>query len=370
MDNSLNPTGDSFGASNSPVAPIYRNLSFGFTGQTGEYFRIWIVNMLLTLVTFGFYTPWARVRSRRYFHANTHLDGHSFDYLAKPINIFWGYLIVLVVVGGYYTAGFFNPIFTIPFILMYIFFGPWVVYKAMRFKAHNTSYRNVRFEFHGTVGDAYAIYLGMAILIPLTFGLIVPYWIMKQKEYFYKNLSFGGRQFDFTPEAGEYYTRYILGGVMSMAMFFIYMFVFGAIMLPTLASGEPIDPENIPISFYLSIYLGYAPLMLGMVFVQIYIFVSLFNYNLGRMLVQQTAFESKLKVGKFYWISLTNILAIVFSLGLLAPWAAIRKTRYFAESVDLVHPGAGLGEFVAGRENEVSAIGDAAADVFEFDIGW
>ena len=24
------------------------------------------------------------VRARRYFYSNTHLDGHSFDYLAKP----------------------------------------------------------------------------------------------------------------------------------------------------------------------------------------------------------------------------------------------------------------------------------------------
>lgn len=28
-----------------------------FTGSGSEYFRIWIVNILLTLVTFGLYTP-------------------------------------------------------------------------------------------------------------------------------------------------------------------------------------------------------------------------------------------------------------------------------------------------------------------------
>ncbi|MDQ8199076.1 YjgN family protein [Pelagicoccus enzymogenes] len=353
-----------------PVAVANIDYPFSFTGQTGEYFRIWIVNMLLTLVTLGFYTPWARVRTRRYFHANTHLDGHAFDYLAKPINILWGYLIVLFIVGGYYAAGFFNPMFTIPFFLIYVFAGPWVVYKAMRFKAHNTSYRNVRFQFSGTVGDAYVIYLAMALLIPFTAGLIIPYWIMKQKEYFYKNLSFGGRKFDFTPQAGEYYVTYIVAAVITVGIYGLVIFgammtVFAGAGLGAAEGGEP--PDAAVFGFLFALYL---PMIFGMVFVQIYVYVSLFNYNLGRLLVQQTAFKSSLKVGRFYWISLTNIFATVFSLGLLAPWAAIRKTRYLAESVELNHPETGFGEFVVQAGEDQSSIGDAAADMFELDIGW
>jgi hypothetical protein len=42
-----------------------------FTGSGSEYFRIWIVNLLLTLVTFGIYYPWAKVRRLRYFYGNT-----------------------------------------------------------------------------------------------------------------------------------------------------------------------------------------------------------------------------------------------------------------------------------------------------------
>ncbi len=33
-----------------------------FHGSGGEYFRIWIVNLCLTIVTFGIYTAWAKVR--------------------------------------------------------------------------------------------------------------------------------------------------------------------------------------------------------------------------------------------------------------------------------------------------------------------
>ena len=46
-----------------------------YTATAGEYFRIWIVNLALTIVTIGIYSAWAKVRKRRYFYAHTHIDG-------------------------------------------------------------------------------------------------------------------------------------------------------------------------------------------------------------------------------------------------------------------------------------------------------
>ncbi|MFX5918539.1 DUF898 family protein, partial [Acinetobacter baumannii] len=51
---------------------------FAFTGSGGEYFRIWAVNWLLTMVTLGIYSPWAKVRRLKYFHQHTLLAGHRF----------------------------------------------------------------------------------------------------------------------------------------------------------------------------------------------------------------------------------------------------------------------------------------------------
>ena len=41
-----------------------------FTGSGSEYFRIWIINLLLTLATAGLYLPWAKARRLRYFMGN------------------------------------------------------------------------------------------------------------------------------------------------------------------------------------------------------------------------------------------------------------------------------------------------------------
>ena len=70
------------------------HLPFEFRGNGGEYFRIWIVNLLLTIVTLGIYSAWAKVRRLRYFYGNTYLDGHSFEFHGRPLAILKGRLIV------------------------------------------------------------------------------------------------------------------------------------------------------------------------------------------------------------------------------------------------------------------------------------
>src|SRR5690606_28413884 len=66
------------------AAPQPRTLALIFTGDGREYFRIWVVNLLLTLATFGIYSAWAKVRRLQYFDRNTQLAGASFDFHGNP----------------------------------------------------------------------------------------------------------------------------------------------------------------------------------------------------------------------------------------------------------------------------------------------
>ena len=65
---------------------------FEFSGKGGEYFRIWIVNLALTILTLGIYSAWAKVRRLQYFHRNTALIGNSFDLPAFFANESAGFL--------------------------------------------------------------------------------------------------------------------------------------------------------------------------------------------------------------------------------------------------------------------------------------
>src|ERR1041384_3817097 len=66
-----------------------------FTGNASEYFGIWIVNVLLTIVTLGIYSAWAKVRRNRYFYGNTVIADRAFEYHATGKQIFIGRLIVV-----------------------------------------------------------------------------------------------------------------------------------------------------------------------------------------------------------------------------------------------------------------------------------
>jgi Zn-dependent protease with chaperone function len=68
---------------------------FEFRATGAEYLRIWIVNLLLTIVTVGIYSAWAKVRRLRYFYGSTALDGASFEYHGKPLAILKGRLITV-----------------------------------------------------------------------------------------------------------------------------------------------------------------------------------------------------------------------------------------------------------------------------------
>jgi uncharacterized membrane protein YjgN (DUF898 family) len=77
-----------------------------FRGEGQEYFKIWIVNLSLTIITLGVYSDWAKVRRLQYFYSNVYLSGESFRYLAEPIQILKARLIavpffIIYIVGAY-----------------------------------------------------------------------------------------------------------------------------------------------------------------------------------------------------------------------------------------------------------------------------
>ena len=90
-------------------------LPFEFRGNGGEYFRIWIVNLLLTIITLGIYSAWAKVRRMRYFYGNTFVDGQSFEYHGQPLAILKGRLIVVAGYVVFVITSQIYPIFAVIF---------------------------------------------------------------------------------------------------------------------------------------------------------------------------------------------------------------------------------------------------------------
>lgn len=360
------------GPDSKPTAKYY---IVRFEGSAGEYFRIWIVNLFLTIITFGIYGAWAKVRTRRYFYSRTLLDGHPFEYLANPIAILRGNLIVAGLFFAYTLTNQLMPIISIFILLAFYCVFPLLVHKTLRFNARNSSYRNIRFNFQGGLKESYRIYLFIPMLAPLTFGLIIPYWAFRRKEYFFRHFSYGSGKNRFSGMAEQFYKFY----GMAFLLFIGFGLIVGAgaagvtatYFASTINAGGPVQgPKEVfdPTKFMMIFFAMYVGAILVGSILQQYLYTRMTNYCWGRTKVGVLRFKSAIKARSLIWIRLTNLLAIIFSFGLLAPWARVRRTRYICESLT-VGTWQGLEEFAAAVDSEVSAVGDSATEFFDFEVG-
>lgn len=330
------PTSNADGNSTIPIE---------FNGTGGEYFRIWLVNLLLSIVTLGIYSAWAKVRRKRYFYGNTKLEGTAFEYLADPIKILKGRLLVAGFAVVFALVSEFFPIISIGISLLFIILIPWLAIRSMAFNAYNSSYRNIRFGFDATYGEAAKTFILWPLLAILTIGIMAPYAYFKQVRFLVSHGRFGSTRFEFTATPRAYYRlfgKFILVFIAGMLIMGVIYFVF---KLAVFFAG---------MAFYLFLFAYFSVRSTNLRFQ----FTKLAVYG----------FKAELKVWDYLKIVFVNIVAIVFTLGLFIPWAVIRTTKYKLSSLKISTAG-NLGDFVAGEEKQISALGDAMNDMLDFDFG-
>ncbi len=362
--------------------------AFEFRGRAGEFFRIWIVNVVLTVLTLGIYAAWAKVRTRRYFYGNTLLDGKPFDFTANPIAILKGNLIFGGLFILYTIAGAVFPPLALLVMLVIGALAPWLIHKAMRFRAHHTMHRNVRFGFRGTTGEAYAVFLGWPILVGLTLGILGPYVQFRQRKYFLGNLGWGKAEAAMRGTAGFFYKTFL-----KIVGMLVLLAVLASVVVPALnlmnrqgeapaaqvESNVPTDEgdadptverRKLPPGMEAGVFVAILGVYLFMFFIFVYYQVRTQNYCLNTTQWGEVGrLESRVRVRDLMWLYFSNGLAVLLSLGLLIPWVKIRMARYRAQRTTFLCAGS-LDAVTAGVAIEESAMGDAGADVFDFDIGF
>jgi uncharacterized membrane protein YjgN (DUF898 family) len=341
-----------------------------FTGQWKEYFKIWIVNVLLTIVTLGIYAAWAKVRKRRYFYANTRLFGHTFEYLGDPVKILKGNLIVAGLFLILVLSQTISPVLYLGFALVFALSVPWFLVRAFAFNARNTAWRGLRFGFSGTYAKAFQVFFLWPLLVPLTLGLILPYVARKQKAFIVDRHAFGTSPFSFAGTAEGFYKIYGIAVLFFLPIIALYFSMIGLVLGATLKSGgQPKGPPAIdPAAMGLIglLFLAAIPLAIVGTF---YFRSRMFNYLWNHTEIAGHRFAATMRARDLFLLHLVNSLVTTFTLGLLHPWAAIRTAKFQIESV-LVLPAGGIDTFVAEAQPAVGAVGDAASDFFDFDIGF
>lgn len=340
--------------STKPFGEVSRTKAYPITfgGNGSEFFNIWIVNLLLTICTLGIYSAWAKVRTLNYFYGNTTLDGASFSFVANPISILKGRLLVFAFFIAYSLLQTAYPLYSLLLMFAVLPLVPLLIVRAMRFRMQNTQYRGLRFDFAGSVGQSYAIYLGGLILTYVSFGILYPWWECQKKQFLMGHIKFGTAQSESYPRAGEFYKYFGICIVMSIALFLLlFVFIFIAS-----SAGAGIFSLLGPVLFYL-----------GLAVVAAYWYANTTNHVMGVTKIEKVSFSSKMESGYLISLWIGNVFLLAVTLGLATPWVMVRNARYRISRTQVYAPS--LQTFVADQNEKSSAIGEELGEALELDLG-
>lgn len=336
---------------------------FQFTGKAGEYFNIWISNIFLSIATLGIYSAWAKVRRNRYFYANAYLQDSPFEYLADPVKILKGRLIVFGLFCLYYIPSkFLSGVLPLFVLLLLAFFAilmiiiiPWIVVKSLAFRARNSSYRNIRFRFKARYVEAMGVFVGLLLLSFLSLGLLYPYYVYRKNKFIINNSSYGQTSLVFFAPLKSFYSIYL-----KYALLFIIASLGGYLIVVK----HPLANIGVVIAVFL------------VWFIPAYLKASVINLVWSHVSVGNNRFVSSLKTFNILWINFSNTLVMPITLGLMISWAKIRMMRYRIQNLKLMVSD-DLDSFVTGEKEKVSAVGEEISDFYDmggffdvdFDIG-
>lgn len=352
------------------AAAAERREFMAFAGTGSEYFRIWIVNLLLTLITIGLYSPWAKVRKLRYIYGSTTLAEGRFDYHANPVRILWGRLFALAVFAGASIVQAVFPPFAPLVGLVFLLGVPPLIVLARMFNMRYTSYRNVRFGFQPAYGASYKAIYWYGLLAVLTLGAAVPYAHYQRNRFIVGNTRYGTLPWRMAAGSGPFFFAYFLTFLVGAVIVFPLAGYLGATLRP------PVPAESQELTRMLVTAVSAAAVVMGYYVAGAFLGAAVLKATVNATSVgaEADAPTAPFRLGCDWSLNtvlllyVTNAIAIVLSLGLLIPWAQMRVLRYQLGHT-WVDATRSLDKVAAAEAREVSAIGEELGDVFDVDIG-
>jgi len=335
-----------------------------YTGDSYEYFRIWIINIFLSIITLGIYSAWAKVINTKYIYQNINIDGHRLDYIADPLSILIRRLIAIIFLVAFYFVSIFLPGWAYGLMLIILFFlSPLIINRSLSFQYRMTTYRNVRFNFKGTYFESLWYIFILPFLSVFTFGGIYPLALKYQDEYRIKNTKFGNVSLNPSLNFGPYYAAFgITIGIFFGALLVLTLLI---VILGLLLGSGALSYLAFDIISNISILIWY--ILIIALTTSIWA-VAIRNHTFNNSIIPNVArFNSTMKYGAYIKLVTGNIFALIFSIGLATPWIVTRTVRYLSNTLE-VHTDEGVDKVIDDIADNESAIMDEVAGAFDIEI--
>lgn len=356
-------------------------LTLGFSGSGAEYFRIWIVNLLLTVATLGIYSAWAKTRRLQYFYRNTSLAGASFDFRGDPKAILRGRILAVMLLAAYHYAFGFSARAGIVTVALLLAAMPFLMRSALRFRLSNTWYRGLPFGFAGSVTGAYRVYLlpmvvfilpGVLVALAekspmLGFaGLLYLCWPLMHgamKRYQHANLVYGDRRAGFTLTSTRLAAPYVVTFLASLGASVVY----GIAMYFALPQRSA-DPGGF--GSMVLLFGGLAMLYLVFLVCGLFIMVRMNNMAWSDTGFPGVRIESAMRLRTWLRLQAVNVVLTLLTLGLFRPFAAVRSWRYRLAHARVEAPAGFEAATGVAQRRGVTAAGDGSAEFLGIDLSW
>jgi uncharacterized membrane protein YjgN (DUF898 family) len=333
--------------------------NFEFTGSAKEWFGIWIVNLFFSIITFGIYSAWAKVRAKKYFYSNTHLDGRHFDYHATGGQILKGRLIVIAAIVGFNIIMPLSQVWGAILLFALLVSYPGLLMRAIMFRARVTSFSNIRFSFDEKDWEAFKVYLIYPFLCILTIYTTFPITNRALSRFSINNHRLGIATFEMNTKISAFYK--------AAGFAFLWIIIVCTITFFTKGLFAEFDSysalKNISLGAFYAVFLfGFIP---AAIIYKAFTRNAIFN---GTSLEGGYLLRSNVNALQLIWITVSNLLIVLFTVGLMLPWAQIRMAHYLAKHT-AVELGGSIDDFVGVQQEATTAIGDAYSDIEGLDVG-
>lgn len=386
-----------------------QELAVRFVGSGSEYFRIWIVNLLLTMLTLGLYYPFAKVRRLRYFYGATEVGGQPLAFHADPWKMLRGYLLVAVLLGVYSVAGRFSPVAGLVAFVIVALLWPALWHSSLRFRMANTDWRGLRLRFVGQRSGAYralipGFAMGFVMLVfslwmapppgadpasaaaqaePemsawLAFGFLglmlvmmasTPALLWLMRRYQHSHYALAGEVTRFSVPLRAFYGLAVRTSGVSLLAALVGGAILAGIAVIVKTSDWTPGMDNKAMMAGLGVAAIFFVILISQLLAWPYFTARQQNLVWNGTRSDQLLFQSHLKVRSLMGLSLKNWLLMLVTLGLYYPFATIATARLRLQAVQvtaLTSPDELLAR--TGPDDEAAA-GDAAGDLLGLDVG-
>lgn len=384
-----------------------------FSGTGGEYFRVWIVNLLLSIITLGLYTPWARRRTARYFYDHTQIAGSPLEFTAPLRKMVVSFILFALLYLAYKIAAETGQdTMVLVFIIGAAALAPYIWGSAMRFRLASTRWRGLQLHFAASWKDVYLaswpLFLMAAIWVGISFGLdmlaadlpaqrrsargipalphlnasmiglialggLLSVLCIIRVEFNYKSLlvlraGIGQQRGRWKPVYGDFVRIWVA----TIVVFLLGVALILAIGTSAIYTLQAMFQQVRGPALFILVFLVVIGVFLGLVLAsapaRAYREARLFRLiwsNVG--LGQIARFKCDLRHWAFVRLRIKNILLTLLTLGFYRPYARVSEYRLKADSVTL-HVKGGLDQLVGELVKQQEGLGDALADAAGLDI--